>query len=74
MKTRPSKSSSIVVLPTLIVYLVLRRQFIGGTLAAALVGYLALVYLLRIIKHGKFYLFSPYCWVVGLLALIFSWL
>lgn len=47
---------------------------IGGTLAAALVGYLALVYLLKIIKHGKFYLFSPYCWVVGILALIFSWL
>jgi len=46
----------------------------GGTLAAALVGYLALTFLLRVIKHGKFHLFSPYCWVVGVLALIFSWL
>lgn len=47
---------------------------IGGTLAAALVGYLALIFLLKIIKHGKFYLFSPYCWGVGILALLFSWL
>ena len=47
---------------------------IGGTLAAALIGYLALKVLLRIIKHGRFYMFSPYCWAVGILALIFSWL
>jgi undecaprenyl-diphosphatase len=46
----------------------------GGTLAAILVGYLALIFLLKIVKKGKFYLFSPYCWVVGALALIFSFL
>jgi undecaprenyl-diphosphatase len=45
---------------------------ISGTLSAAFVGYLALVFLLRLIKHGKFYLFSPYCWAVGLLALTLS--
>lgn len=45
-----------------------------GTLAAALVGYLALILLLRLVKHGNFYLFSPYCWTVGVLALIFSFL
>jgi undecaprenyl-diphosphatase len=44
----------------------------GGTVSAILVGYLALVYLLKIVKKGKFYLFSPYCWIVGALALIFS--
>lgn len=47
---------------------------IGGTFAAALVGYLALIFLLKIIKHGKFYLFSPYCWLAGILALILSWI
>jgi undecaprenyl-diphosphatase len=46
--------------------------FVSGTLAAAFVGFLALIFLLRLIKHGKFYLFSPYCWAVGTLALIFS--
>lgn len=44
----------------------------GGTLAAVIVGYLALLFLLRVIKHGKFYMFSPYCWIVGVLALAFS--
>lgn len=44
----------------------------GGTLAAVLVGYLALLFLLKVIKHGKFYMFSPYCWIVGILALAFS--
>jgi len=44
----------------------------GGTLAAVLVGYLALLFLLRVIKHGKFYMFSPYCWIVGVLALALS--
>ena len=47
---------------------------VGGTLAAAVIGYLALKILLRIIKHGRFYTFSPYCWTVGILTLIFSWL
>jgi undecaprenyl-diphosphatase len=45
---------------------------VGGTVAAVLVGYLALIFLLKIVKKGKFYLFSPYCWVVGALALLFS--
>jgi undecaprenyl-diphosphatase len=47
---------------------------VGGTMSSVLVGYLALIYLLKIVKKGKFYLFSPYCWVVGALALIFSFL
>lgn len=47
---------------------------VGGTLAAALVGYLALRSLLKIIKHGKFYMFSPYCWTAGIVALLIYWL
>ena len=50
------------------------KALIGGTLAAALVGYLALKTLLKIIKHGRFFTFSPYCWIVGILTLIFSYL
>jgi undecaprenyl-diphosphatase len=45
---------------------------IGGTLTAALVGYLALRFLLRVIKHGKFHLFSPYCWAAGITALMLA--
>jgi undecaprenyl-diphosphatase len=45
----------------------------GGTLASTAIGYIALKILLRIVKHGRFHLFSPYCWAVGALALILSW-
>lgn len=41
-----------------------------GTLTAALMGYLALRYLLKVISHGKLYHFSYYCWLLGALALV----
>ncbi len=44
-----------------------------GFLAATLVGYFALRILLRIIKHGRFSAFSPYCWTVGVFALVYAW-
>ena len=40
-----------------------------GSLAAAVVGYIALVVLLKIVKNGQLHRFAPYCWLVGLLAL-----
>ncbi|MFH1156376.1 MAG: undecaprenyl-diphosphate phosphatase [Pseudomonadota bacterium] len=40
-----------------------------GTLAAFVVGYFALIVLLRIVRQGRLYLFAPYCWTVGLIAL-----
>ncbi len=40
-----------------------------GSLAAAVVGYLALVVLLKMVKKGQLHRFAPYCWLVGLLAL-----
>jgi undecaprenyl-diphosphatase len=43
-----------------------------GTAAAAVVGYLALLALLRVVKGGHLYRFAPYCWAVGLTALAFS--
>lgn len=41
-----------------------------GSLAAAVVGYLALVLLLKLVENGKFFYFAPYCWVVGLIAFL----
>jgi undecaprenyl-diphosphatase len=43
-----------------------------GALTAALVGYAALKSLLRIVKKKRLHLFAPYCWLVGILAIIFS--
>ncbi len=40
-----------------------------GTLISAVVGYLALVLLLWVIKRGKFSYFAPYCWVLGVLSI-----
>ena len=43
-----------------------------GTLSAALIGYLALKLLLRLVKKGRLYRFAPYCWLVGLVAIIYT--
>jgi undecaprenyl-diphosphatase len=43
-----------------------------GAAAAALVGYGALKSLLHLVKKGRLYLFAPYCWLVGILAILFS--
>ena len=45
-----------------------------GTLAAAVVGYLALVVLLKMVSKGHLYRFAPYCWIVGLTTLMLSML
>ena len=44
-----------------------------GAAAAALVGYAALKVLLGIVKKGHLHLFAPYCWLVGILAIVLSW-
>ncbi|MBF0229348.1 MAG: undecaprenyl-diphosphate phosphatase [Desulfamplus sp.] len=41
-----------------------------GTLMAFVVGYIALKLLLKIVKVGKLYLFAPYCWILGVIAVI----
>ena len=40
-----------------------------GTLTSCIVGYFALKLLLRIVKHGRLYIFAPYCCVAGIVAL-----
>jgi undecaprenyl-diphosphatase len=49
------------------------RLSLLGAAAAALVGYGALKVLLRMVKKGRLYVFAPYCWLVGILAILLSW-
>ena len=46
--------------------------YLAGLVLAAGVGYLALVYLTRLVKEGKFYLFSFYCLLMAGLAFLVS--
>ena len=43
-----------------------------GTLTAAVVGSIALMILLSMVKRGHLHRFSPYCWIVGALAVAWS--
>lgn len=45
-----------------------------GTLTAFIVGYFALVVLLKLVKKGQLYLFTPYCYVVGIIAIILHYI
>jgi len=44
-----------------------------GAAVSFVVGYFALVLLLRLVKKAKLYLFAPYCWAMGIAALFLSW-
>lgn len=41
-----------------------------STLVAFIVGTLALVVLMRIVKKGRLHLFAPYCWALGAITII----
>mgnify|MGYP001182957034 FL=1 len=43
---------------------------IMGTVSAFAVGYFSLKLLLFIVKKGQLHIFAPYCWIIGLAALI----
>jgi len=43
-----------------------------GTVTAAIVGYIALKILLRLVKQGRLYYFAPYCWLLGAATVIWS--
>jgi len=47
---------------------------LAGIATAGIVGYAALKILLRMVKMGRLYYFAPYCWLLGLAALIWHWL
>jgi len=46
--------------------------FFIGTITAGIVGYLSLKFLFKIIQKEKFYLFSYYCWVVGIILINYT--
>jgi len=46
--------------------------YIVGMVVAAIVGIIAIKYMLRLIDKGKFHYFAFYCWAVGLFAIIAS--
>lgn len=54
-----SKSAGDLVVPTLL-----------GALAAFISGYAAILLLIRVLEKRKLAWFAPYCWVVGILAIV----
>ena len=47
---------------------------ISGTLTAAVVGYICLKILIRMVQKGHFHYFSPYCWTLGSITIILSFI
>lgn len=43
-----------------------------GFLCAAIIGYFSIVLLNSIVKKGKLYYFSIYCWIIGLALIIYN--
>ena len=50
--------------------LIIDPAIIYGTIVSFAVGLIALKLLLKLVHGGKFHLFAPYCWLVGILVLI----
>ena len=49
------------------------KVLLVGTVTAAIVGYIALRALLQVVKKRSLHMFAPYCWLIGLVALVFGW-
>ena len=45
---------------------------LAGVVTSAVVGFLALAAVMRLVKQGRLHYFAPYCWAVGLLAILLS--
>lgn len=41
-----------------------------GTIVAFVTGYVALKVLMKVVKQGNLHLFAPYCWILGVIAVI----
>lgn len=50
--------------------LMISPPVIWGTIASFITGYFALILLVRIVKQGHLYYFAPYCWCMGIWAII----
>jgi len=49
-------------------------NLILGSLTAALVGYICLKVLIEMVQKGHLYFFSPYCWALGSVTIILSFI
>ncbi len=47
---------------------------IVGSVVSALVGWFALVILLKVVDRGQLHRFAPYCWLVGIVTLVVAWM
>ncbi|MFW5998646.1 MAG: undecaprenyl-diphosphate phosphatase [Bacillota bacterium] len=47
-------------------------SLIIGTITAALSGYIAIKYLLHILKRGSLVVFSYYCWIIGIIVILIA--
>ncbi len=47
--------------------------FLPGVLISCVTGYLALSFLVFIVKKGRLYAFAPYCWLAGLTAILYGY-
>jgi len=45
--------------------------YLAGAICAFIIGYLAIAWLMRIIKRGQFFYFGIYCSVIGITGLLF---
>ncbi len=45
---------------------------LSGVLTSFVVGYIALMLLMHFVKKGRLFIFAPYCWFVGVTALIMA--
>jgi undecaprenyl-diphosphatase len=45
---------------------------LAGGLTAAIVGLLALKLLMDLVRRGRFSVFAPYCWLIGLVVLLYT--
>ena len=48
------------------------EMILMGTVAAGIVGYLALRVLLQVVKRGQMHCFAPYCWLIGVAAVVWN--
>ena len=46
-------------------------RILMGSVAAACVGFIALKFLLHVVKKGRLYMFAPYCWILGIISLVY---
>ncbi|MCP3899353.1 MAG: undecaprenyl-diphosphatase UppP [Desulfobacteraceae bacterium] len=52
--------------------MLITKATIFGTLSSFITGYIALIFLLKIVNNGKLYLFAPYCFILGISIIIYN--